>query len=72
MNQNLLQLHQLVKEHPFRINNEEKYLHSYINTYKNFIKQFWKDFPYDKDDKQRCGLDMMVHDLYKILHKIQF
>ena len=72
MTESLIKLHELVKEHPFRINNDKKYLRSYINTYRNFIKQFWKDFPYDKNDKQRCGLDMMVHDLYKILYKIQY
>lgn len=71
MNKTLLDLHKLVKEHPFRINNDKKYLVNYINCLSKFIKTFWNVYKYDKDNKQLCGLNNMVHDLNKIMYKIK-
>ena len=71
MNQSLLQLHKLVKEHPFRVNNDKIYLVNYMNCLSKFIHAFWNVYKYDKNNKQLCGLDNMVHDLNKTIYKVK-
>lgn len=71
MSQNLLQLHQLVKEHPFRINNDKKYLSNYVDIYYKFYKEFEKEYPYESNNKQRCGLSYMLHDTSKAISNVK-
>lgn len=71
MSKDLIKLHRLVKEHPFRINNEIKYLNNYIDTYYDFYKTFCQKYPYDKDNPQRCGLSYMLHDVSKAVSNIK-
>ena len=62
------ELHNLVKEHPFRTNNDNKYLVSYLKLLDKFFKEFRKTF-LDLTNKQYIGLDRMTHDLNATLWK---
>ena len=64
----LEELHNLVKEHPFRTNNDNKYLVSYLELLDKFFKEFRKTF-LDLTNKQYLGLDRMTHDLNATLWK---
>lgn len=65
----LLELHHLLKSHPFRENNDVKYLKSYMNLFYRFLKACWEGYNY-KDlakDPYRNALSNMYHDMSRTL-----
>ena len=50
----LIELHKKVKNHRFRLNNEERYLKSYQKLLESFLVEFWEELK-KADSEVGCG-----------------
>lgn len=70
--EDLIEQHNLLKEHPFRLGNDEKYLGNYAKEFQSFYKNVYeylkngKTYTEAYNDKKFQAMSNMYHDFMKI------
>lgn len=76
--EDLIKQHNLLKEHPFRLGNDEKYLANYAKEFQSFYENVYEYLKGNKNyskvynsDKNFQAISNMYHDFMKIAYKLQ-
>lgn len=74
----LIEQHDLLKEHPFRLSNDEKYLSNYAKEFLSFYKNVYEYLKGNKNystvynsDKNFQAMSNMYHDFMKLAYTLQ-